>query len=166
MKFTILLLALLLCVGCVDKSTIDELRTSDYTFPVNEICESHVQDYLGTYDGYTAEYEKFTTKLDAYPSISGFVRLSSQGLMSFELHKVAIKILDGCFARAKSIVPISSAGDWRNVGESVQFFNDYKIPIHSIVIQRSEVEIYFNYQEADISERTTLDTGVSAIVQN
>jgi hypothetical protein len=117
------------------------------TFPVNNQCHDYVIQQPVSGNSYEISYKPFTVKLDAFPQISGFMELRSNNMMNVELQNEAIKIMDGCFARAKTTVDVPTPEDWVDAGKAIQSNLVNGVPIHSLVLNGSKLDIYYNWND-------------------
>lgn len=131
--------------GCADpdpKNTFNAV----VTFPVNNQCHDYVAQ-LPASNSYEMSYKPFTIELDAFPQISGFMELRSNNMMNVELQNEAIKVMDNCFARAMTSVDISTPEGWLHAGRVVQSNTVNGVPIHSLVLDGSKLNIHYNWQD-------------------
>jgi len=117
------------------------------TFPVNNICHDYVSGLEGERSLFEMSYKPFTVKLDAFPQISGFMELRSNNMMNVELQNEAIKMMDKCFARAKTTVDVTTSGAWIDVGQALQSNTVNGVPVHSLVLNGSKLDIYYNWDD-------------------
>ncbi|RUO48878.1 hypothetical protein CWE21_05845 [Pseudidiomarina aquimaris] len=90
------------------------------TFPVNNQCHDYVTQLTVSSGSYNMSYKPFTVKLDAFPQISGFMELRSNNMLNVELQNEAIRVMDDCFARAKTTIEVATPEDWVNAGKAIQ----------------------------------------------
>mgnify|MGYP001080641228 CR=1 FL=1 len=117
------------------------------TFPVNDQCHDYVTQLTVSSGSYEMSYKPFTVKLDAFPQISGFMELRSNNMMNVELENVAIKMMDDCFARAKTTIEVATPENWINAGKAIQSNTANDVPVHSLVLNGSKLDIYYNWND-------------------
>lgn len=148
MKNWILTLLIAVVVsGCAEKIEREDQFSAVVTFPVNNICHGYASGLTGSKDKFEVTYRPFSIKLDAFPQIGGFIELRSNQLVHVELQNEGLRMMDNCFARAKTTVDVATPEAWLNAGESIQFKVTNGVPIHALVLNGSQVEIYYHYDD-------------------
>lgn len=141
----------ILCISVFVSSCTGPEPKDDFnarvTFPVNNQCHNYVTQLDVSRSSYDMSYRPFTVKLDAFPQISGFMELRSNNMMNIELQNEAIKIMDSCFARAKTTIEVTTPKDWINAGKAIQSNLVNNIPVHSLVLNGSKLDIYYNWND-------------------
>lgn len=129
----------------------NQVKTFDtkVTFPVNDQCHDYVTQLSLDSKLFRMSYKPFTIKLDAFPQISGFMELHSDKMLQIELNNEAHRIIDDCFARAKTSIDVSAPEGWLNVQQDVQMMQVNGVPIHSLVLEGSKLNIYFNWNDRE-----------------
>ena len=135
------------CAEPVPKNSFNAVAT----FPVNSQCHNYVMGLSVTGKPYEVLYKPFTLKLDAFPQISGFMELRSNSMMNVQLQNEAIRMMDECFARAKTTIDVSTPEDWVNAGKAVQYNLVNGVPVHSLVLDGTELDIYYNWSDKEKS---------------
>ncbi|MFT5520806.1 MAG: hypothetical protein ACI9IA_001403 [Enterobacterales bacterium] len=132
--------------GCAKSEPETSFKTIA-TFPVNKVCHNYVSSIKNEAEMFEIKLNSFTVKLDAFPQIFGFMELRSNKLLSVDLQNEAIKIMDKCFARAKTSIPIPTLDSWIEVGRAVQSNKASNVPIHALIINGTEIDIYYNWDD-------------------
>ncbi|RUO71993.1 hypothetical protein CWI80_09310 [Pseudidiomarina sediminum] len=139
-----------LVTGCAEPDTKRDFNAT-VTFPVNNQCHEYVTQLPVTVGQYEVSYKPFTVKLDAFPQITGFMELRSNNMMNVELQNEAIKMMDNCFARAKTAIDVTTPDGWLNAGKAIQANLVNDVPVHSLVLNGSVLEIYYNWDDKESS---------------
>ncbi|MDT7526966.1 MULTISPECIES: hypothetical protein [Pseudidiomarina] len=141
-----ILFASIIMTGCAEPEPEGSFNAV-VTFPVNNICHDYVLGLEGERSLFDMSYKPFTVKLDAFPQISGFMELRSNNMINVELQNEAIKMMDKCFARAKTTVDVTASGAWIDVGKVLQSNAANGVPVHSLVLNGSKLDIYYNWDD-------------------
>jgi hypothetical protein len=131
-------------VGCAEPEPVGSFNAI-VTFPVNQVCHSYVSGLKVENNVFEAEYKPFTIKLDAFPQVSGFMELRSNNMMNVELQNEAIKMMDKCFARAKTTINVATPEAWVDAGKAIQSNIVNGVPVHSLVLDGSKLDIHYNW---------------------
>tara|TARA_Y100001963_G_scaffold159672_1_gene264523 strand:- start:19 stop:477 length:459 start_codon:yes stop_codon:yes gene_type:complete len=148
-------IAYILCIfaiasGC-SKPAAKDTYNGVVTFPVNDQCHDYVSHLTLKGSSYEVSYKPFTIKLDAFPQISGFMALRSNNMLNVELQNEAIRVMDDCFARAKTTIEVATPEDWVNAGKAIQSNLVNGVPVHSLVLTGSRLDIYYNWNDKEQS---------------
>ncbi|WP_158684748.1 hypothetical protein [Pseudoalteromonas sp. T1lg48] len=132
--------------GCAESEPKNSFNAI-VTFPVNNQCHDYVTQLPVSASSYEMSYKPFTVMLDAFPQISGFMELRSNNMMHVELQNEAIKMMDYCFARAKTTIEVTTPEEWVNAGKAIHSNLVNDVPVHSLVLKGSKLDIYYNWND-------------------
>ncbi len=79
------------------------------------------------------------------------MELRSNNMLNVELQNEAIRVMDDCFARAKTTIEVATPEDWVNAGKAIQSNLVNGVSVHSLVLTGSRLDIYYNWNDKEQS---------------